>query len=350
MKRVVVTPLYGIGDTLMLTPILRILKEQKPDIHLAVVTLNKPSTQLLEPLSFIDEIIFIPELLDGPIQGVIQILKRVTFRFDSSITFYPSNKASYNIFALITGALKRYGHRYVHTDLSQLNWFKNRTIREVETYHCVEENAKLLGKMGIDIDLSTIGPMDIALSDDEKKFGKAFVTAISSRKKTVGIHAGTSTIKGHINRRWPSDNFLELMNSLPDIHFYLFGAGDEVALNKELAKDVNSGNVTVVEGRSIRDSAAIIHNLSGFLSNDSGLMHLAAAVGTKVVAVMGPTNPAFIYPWGVDHKVVTQNFPCSPCFYYSPKPLSCHKNGQFNCLKGIETETVKAALGDIIGF
>ena len=90
-------------------------------------------------------------------------------------------------------------------------------------------------------------------------------------------------------------------------------------------------------------------NLDLFVSNDSGLMHLAAAVGLPVVAIFGPTNPKWVKPWKVNSKIVKLNLDCSPCFVYSPKLLMCaRKKEEFKCIRDITPEMVINAIKEML--
>ena len=82
-----------------------------------------------------------------------------------------------------------------------------------------------------------------------------------------------------------------------------------------------------------------------FITNYSALMHIASALGRKVVAIIGPTNKYYIHSWKTEHKIVSLNLDCSPCFFYSPKPLSCSRTDvKFKCVKELNVDLVYSAL------
>jgi len=86
-----------------------------------------------------------------------------------------------------------------------------------------------------------------------------------------------------------------------------------------------------------------------FVTNDSSQMHIAAAMQLKVVAIIGPTNQNYIYPWQTEHKIISLNLDCSPCFFYSPKPLVCTRDDlKFKCIKELTVEMVFTALEQIL--
>jgi heptosyltransferase-2 len=70
-------------------------------------------------------------------------------------------------------------------------------------------------------------------------------------------------------------------------------------------------------------------------------MHVAAALRLDIVVIIGPTNRNYISPWQTNHKIVSLNLDCSPCFYYSPKPLTCSRTDiKFKCIKELSVNLV----------
>ncbi|WP_353684105.1 glycosyltransferase family 9 protein [Thermodesulfovibrio sp. 3907-1M] len=341
--KILILPLYGIGDTLMTTPAIETLK-RSIDCRIVNICMFKTTCEVLKKNPFIDELVYFPFLE----QGLWNSLKFIFSlgKFDCAINFYPSNRKQYNILSFLTRAKIRLGHRYLKRDLSELNFLKNRTLKENPDLHNVEENLRILELLGIKTDNTP--EMKIYLDEKEIEQGKAFVNASSKKTFKVGIHTGTSSFKGHRQRRWQKEKFLELINSLPDVDFFLFGTIEEKQENKFILKNAKHGNVILVENKPIREVASIIAHLNAFVSNDSGLMHLAAAVKVPVVAIFGPTNPKWVYPWVVEHRIVRVNLNCSPCFYYSPEPLRCESGLDFKCLKDIDASIVKSALESLI--
>ena len=348
MEKIVVTPLMGMGDTLMTTPALQLIKENMPDSKITFFTFNHGTHEILLNNPYIDFLWFYPIKAINFFKASLHVLTHFSFRNNTCINFYPSNRIQYNGFALMSGAKKRIGHTYLKMNSSQLNWLKNKTIPEDYNAHCVEENVRLLKFIGINVDMAKIPPTKIYLTDNEKLTGESFRESIKS-SPIVGIHPGTSTFKNQANRRWPQEYFVQLLNLFPDCHFVLFGASDEKEINQFIQSSVkNSNQVTVVNNRAIREVAAIIGQLDAFVSNDSGLMHIAAAMNTPTVAILGPTNPNYIYPWHVKHKIVRLDLPCSPCFYYSPKPLTCTINEKYKCLSDLGAQKVLNALEKLL--
>jgi ADP-heptose:LPS heptosyltransferase len=346
--RIIVTPLIGMGDTLMMTPALRMLKSALPGCHVTCVTINQGCHDVLLNNPYIDRLVLDPVSQTRAARSVAHILRRHAFRYDASVSFYPSNRFHYNLFAVLTCAPIRAGHRYRHCDMRACNWLRNRSIDEDISLHCVEENMRLLGVLDPRLETVEPGRLELHLTARELREGAALIPPGLPRP-WIGLHAGCSTLKNHGRRRWPPHRFVELIDRFPEATFVLFGAHEDAEANRFISQRVaRPGNIVLVEGKGIRQAAAAMAVLDAFVSNDSGLMHCAAAMNVPVVALVGPTAPALIHPWQVPHRVVRLGLACSPCFSYSPRPLACSLNDTYACMRDLPAGMVEAALCDLL--
>src|SRR5690606_33317463 len=120
---------------------------------------------------------------------------------------------------------------------------------------------------------------------------------------------------------------------------------DEDELKNKIAAGINSDSVFATSSPDLPASAALMKRCNSFVTNDSSLMHVSSAMGLNVVAIIGPTNPAYIHPWKTNHKIVTLNLECAPCFIYSPRPLICFRDDiKFKCIKELTVEMVYNAV------
>ena len=121
----------------------------------------------------------------------------------------------------------------------------------------------------------------------------------------------------------------------------VFGGPDEEKLKNSVRAKINSQDATVINTSGILQSAAIMKRCNVFVTNDSSQMHIAAALKLNVVAIIGPTNTHYIYPWKTEHKIVTLNLDCAPCFFYSPRPLICSRDDvQYKCIEELSVDMV----------
>jgi heptosyltransferase II len=147
-------------------------------------------------------------------------------------------------------------------------------------------------------------------------------------------------------KRWPAIHFAELARSL-DCPAVLLGSGKEAELCEEIAGAAGPGKCTNLAGKtSLMDAFALIAAARAVISNDSGLMHVAAAFGVPQVAVFGSSSPRHTPPlndkarvlWLKDDASYQPPLDCSPCFQREC-PL-----GHTRCLYDITPERVLAAI------
>ncbi len=145
-------------------------------------------------------------------------------------------------------------------------------------------------------------------------------------------------------KRWPTSHFAELAQKLvaqnPSAQFILLGGKDDLELTNEICtKAQQVGNIHNWCGSTTLDEAiALIGMSKAVISNDSGLMHIAAALQTPQVAIFGSSDPSHTPPLSNKAKVLWLNLPCSPC-HKKECPL-----GHLNCLNDILPEQVFATL------
>jgi len=345
-QKILISPLFGLGDTILTTPAIKILRETFAQSKIHLFTFKKSIFELMKSDPHLDQVIYYPLLEESKLRSIFYVFRRISFQYDLTINFFPSNRISYNLFAFLTFSKKRIGHDYLHSNFTQMNFLKNDRIKEDENLHCVEENVKLLSLLGIDTNDVRITNPTVYLDDEEVQKGATFVN--NGHKKRIGIHPGCSSFKNHVRRRWPKEYFLEVINHLDNYHFYVFAGDEEKQEALFLAQNCKHANCTPVINKRIREVASIIKNLDLFLSNDSGLMHLSAAVGTKTIGIFGPTNPVWVRPWGSNNSFLQSTLDCAPCFFYSPRPLICPKKEPFLCLKSIKPEVVIAKIEEVL--
>ncbi|SHN38112.1 lipopolysaccharide heptosyltransferase II [Rhizobacter sp. OV335] len=146
---------------------------------------------------------------------------------------------------------------------------------------------------------------------------------------------------------WPALHYAELARSLHTAHglpIVLLGSGKEVALCDEIAAAA-PGACRVLAGKTtLIDAMALIAGARGVVSNDSGLMHVAAAFGVPQVAVFGSTSPEHTPPLNPRAQVIwlkeELQLDCAPCF-----DRTC-RFGHTRCLTGVSAQRVEAALAD----
>jgi heptosyltransferase II len=307
---------------------------------------------IYEKLPQISEIKYF-DFLNNPKFSSLSYVLKLRNKYDATINIYPSNRREYNLISRIIGADKRLAVKYLRKDFLNFGYLNNVRLLENDNLHNVEENIflceYLTGKKS-----DSIPPLMLNLSNDDIIFADKYFknNLITNSDLVIGFHPGCSTLKNHEKRRWETDKFAELGEKLIRDHkakILLFGGGEEEILKEEIFTKINSRNVYPVNAQSISNSAAVMKRCNLFITNDSSLMHIAAALKLNVVAIIGPTNKDYISPWQTNFKIASLNLDCAPCFHYSPKPLSCSRNDlKFKCIKDLPVDLVYEKARDFL--
>lgn len=117
-------------------------------------------------------------------------------------------------------------------------------------------------------------------------------------------------------KRWTEEGFVEVgrwIISSRKASVLLFGSPAERELAERIAERIGPGAVVTAGETTLRQAAALLARCESLVTNDTGTMHVATAVGTRVVAIFGSTNPLTTYPYGEGHVIVREPVACSPC-------------------------------------
>jgi len=328
----------------MFTPAMQLLRSKLPDAEIDAMVMYKGVKDIYERTNLFDTVHYF-DFLSAPKFSSFQFVLKFRGRYEASINVYPSNRKEYNLINFIVGAKKRAAVQYLRSDLPNLGFLNTHRIVENDSLHNVEENILLCEKL-FSKKFAESPQLLFPLTKEDELFKEKYLieTGITSPDFVVGFHPGCSTLKNHAKRRWEPDKFARLGNLLVEkkgAKILIFGGTEERELQKLVKQNINSENAFVIKTQSLSQTASIMKRCNVFVTNDSSLMHIASAMQLKVVAVIGPTNTNYIYPWKTNHRVASLQLDCAPCFFYSPKPLSCKRDDiQFKCIRELEVGKV----------
>lgn len=143
------------------------------------------------------------------------------------------------------------------------------------------------------------------------------------------------------NKRWPISHFVTLAQDLsrtnPEIRFVVLGSGADTALGEQIAK-ANPGRVLNLAGQTtLLELIECLRVCQLLVCNDTGPMHIAAALGKPVIGLFGPTNPWRTGPYGQIDSVLKLALPCQPCM-----KATCHHTPALECLTSLPPNQVAA--------
>lgn len=306
-------------------------------------------TEYLREQSFTDDIRFL-DFIKGSKPYVFRELWRLRReRFDVSVLPYPHNRIEYNGVSAFIGARCRIGFRYAkqrHVNLPILNHV---VFDEDASLHVVEENLRWAGYLRGDKPESLPSDMVFRHSRASLKQAEEFlrINGLADASPLIGMHPSCNVMKNQQNRCWPPGHFVQFIERMskrvPSARFLLFEGPMDAQLSGMIRQ--NAESVAVARLLPLPVVGALVRQCDLFVSNCSGLIHVAAACKVPTVGIYGPTNPTWDAPWKTESIVVNRRLPCSPCFYYSSRPLDCPARLDYACVRELPVEDVeKAAL------
>ena len=149
------------------------------------------------------------------------------------------------------------------------------------------------------------------------------------------------------NKRWPVEHFAELVRQLaeksPEIHFAILGSQDDHPLGEIILQAAPDRCLNLCGATSLPEMIEWIRRCRGMITNDTGPMHAAAALGKPIAALFGPTEPRRTGPYGQLQNVLRIDLPCSPCL-----KSNCRFDRPDECLRALSPAQVLPRIQQII--
>lgn len=158
--------------------------------------------------------------------------------------------------------------------------------------------------------------VSLAVTDEERGAARARLSewGVAPDETLVGMNPGAAYGSA---KRWPAARFAEVARRLiqDGARVILFGSAGERALGDEIAAGLGTAAVNAMGRTTLREVMALLTWCRHLVTNDSGPMHVAAALGVPVTAVFGPTDPRITGPVGERVTVLRHSVECAPCRY-----------------------------------
>ncbi|VAX28383.1 Lipopolysaccharide core heptosyltransferase I [hydrothermal vent metagenome] len=202
----------------------------------------------------------------------------------------------------MSGAALRVGF----SDARELSpFFYNLKVRGGTGIHAVERYLKLASLIGIDTDEVDF-PLPM-IQDALRPEGPYYVVVPGARWPT---------------KRWPVEYFVDAIKALPTTAV-IVGSREDVDIAGEIALNTEGHSINMAGKTDLKSLFSIIKGASFILSNDSGPMHIGAALSVPVYAMFGPTSEVLTGPYGDGHRVFRADIACSPCFRKKCETMKC---------------------------
>lgn len=319
-KRVLIVKLSSLGDLVHALPTIRCLKVGLPATITWVV--NAVYAPLLQYAADVDEVV--PFDRRRPLRGLWKVIRQLRRReFDLVIDLTGLFKSAL-ISRLARGRLCL-GPSYAR----ELSWlFYHRQVGSGD-----------LNRHAVDRYLDVARALQV--QDGDRVFPLAFPSWAPPEDGTKPVVVLIPSARWP-SKLWPAASFADVADRLRRDGVQVLVVGGELPTGADPLANVEG--LMDLRGRtSLSELGGILQRADLIIANDTGPMHLAAALGRRVIALMGPTDPSRTGPYGTGHRVLSTRPPCSPCF----SKVCRNPAGQI-CLQDLRPAEVYAAAVEML--
>ena len=315
MRILIIKP-SSLGDVVHALPSVNLIRKKFPDAHIAWLV-NDTLVSLLKRCTLINEVIPFPRHEYAKLPPLVNRLRGA--RFDLVVDLQGLLRSG--LITRATGAARRVG---LSDAREGARLFYNDVVT-VPRCHAVDRYLLAAKHLGCDTT-----PVEFPLGLAELANRQS---PIAERPIAINPSARWPT------KLWGDDRFAELARRLPRDRVVLTGSASDAPRLDRIAQGCRNlaGKTDLIELAELYRQCAVV------ITNDSGPMHIAAAVGTPVIAIFGPTDPALTGPYGNQHIVLRADIPCSPCL-----SDRCTHQPAMECMSLVTVDRVLAAVKPFI--
>lgn len=326
VRRIALVKFWGMGSIVLMTPAIALLREKYPQAELTFVT-QAANRGVVELLDGIDSVLTL-EVGHGPVAFAKSLSALVGAvrqrRFDLWLDFEFLTRFS-ALLTGVSGAKVAAGYHAPEVDRGDFHHVRV----PFNSYWHISDNFCALASGDLD-PVSFERPLQRIVPRPEA------ASAIAAQLEAAGLAPGEPYMILNPNagelaleRRWSVDRFARLADEIAGLYphrLVVVGAPGEVAYVRGMTRQVQRQDRLIdLAGKTSLDAlVALFAGARLVVSNDTGPLHLACAIGTPTVAIFGPETPTLFGPRGPKHRVVYKNLACSPCLnVYNGRSVKC---------------------------
>ncbi len=325
VKNILLIRLSSLGDIVLTSPAIRAVRGHFPQARIAMLV-AKQSADLLTENPHLDEVIAFDRKAKnkdtGEMKRIIHRLRE--WKFDLAIDFQRKFRTS--LLAYLSGAKCRVGYHRPNGLLCTVR------VPDRVNKHAIDRHFDLLHAIGIE---ATDRTLELFIAESDRVYASEALIAhgVRADRLKVGLFPGA----GWKLREWMPERFAaigDLVAKHFDAQVLLFGGPNEGELVQQVGNLMASEPISFAGNLRVRQFAGLVAQCDLFLTNDTGPMHIAAAMHTPTVALFGPGNHIRFQPLAPIHTTIRHHVPCNPCKQFTDK---CKNN---ICMKRITVDEV----------
>lgn len=334
---ILIVKLSAIGDVVHTLPSLAALRKRFPDADITWV-IEEAASDLVMDHPHLDRVIvsrrksWIGDLKGGRVRKALKEIRSFVRAlrarpYDLVIDFHGLFKSA--VIVRLSGGNRKLGYDSLQ-ELSGL--FYNEKIPEDMGKHAVDRYLDFARHLGAQEDMPEF---IIPIQEENENRVRALLAA-----KGIGPNDPFVAVSPQAlweTKLWNDQKFAQLSERIiQELNMPVVFTGGEKNATEGIQSFMTLPSIDLAGRTTLRDLACLYREASLLVTTDSGPMHLAAAMGTPVVALFGPTDPSRTGPYGKGHTVIRMDLPCSPCFL-----KTCETR---QCMQGITVEDVFQAV------
>jgi ADP-heptose:LPS heptosyltransferase len=349
-RRILVYRCGALGDTIVALPAIRAVREAHPDAELALMTANDGAgilwtDEVLRDFGWFAHMVTYRAADIASVTGLARVLRRVRAFAPDLVVYLGSDHNSGvrtlrdRLFFRLAGA-----ERFVAASSDKVSFF-GRLRRQRRQYpNEVDRLLEAVRRAGIEV-----GPPRFDLprraAHVERVDAALAAARFGGERPLIAMCPGSKQAA----KRWPLERYAALGARLiadGKADVAIIGGPDEARAAEVVAHEWPAGRWTVLAGSlSVLESAELLRRTTLYVGNDTGAMHLAAAVGTTCVAIFAAREPGRSWhPYGTAHVVLRHDaVPCANCYL-----IDCTSQ-RLRCLTAIDVEAVWTACRGLLG-
>lgn len=304
-----------IGDAVMTIPAMRELRRLFPDAEITLYT-RAWAEGLFRDVDFIDRILTVEDTGSNFRDTLAEARRLKKDEFDMAVLLTNSFQSAAVI--RLAGIPRRFGYAregrgVLLSDSIRVPKWKDERHQSFYYLNIIEQIEN--GVLGSHTVKNRKPKYELTVADKRRSDARSMLedAGVDTTKKTVAFGAGSTN---SMAKRWGEAKFAEVgrrVQSELGANVILLGSESEMQISQIVSALSEADFIDLTGTTDLAEVTAILSETDVFVSNDMGLAHIAAAVGTKTVVIFGPTNDVTTRPLGNNVEVIRHPVECSPC-------------------------------------